>query len=94
MDEWEPTVPLPFAPPGTLDHIPGVPKISGLDFSFSSPGIDQPLIRAFVTTYEHLQQIVVRLLIARTVSIDPELPTVLLETADQYVPHFVKARDA
>jgi len=92
MDEWQPTVPLPFIPPDTLDHIPGVPKISGLDFSFSEPGSEQPLVRAFVTTYDHQKEIVVRLLIAHSLVIGPDVPDSLVELATNYVPHFVRRR--
>lgn len=91
-DSWSPTVPLPFSPPGALDRLPGVPRISGLDFSFSEPTPDQPLIRAFITTYESLQEMSVRFLLMQRVSLDSNLPRVMAAAAARYLPSFADER--
>lgn len=90
LDRWAPTVQLPFAPPGTLDHIPGVPQISGLDFSFSAPGPEQPLLRAFISTYGQLNEMIVRILLATHIAFQPSMPLSLAELAGSYLPRFAK----
>jgi hypothetical protein len=87
-EEWTPTVPLPFTPPEPLDKIPGLPQISGVDFSFSEQTPEQPLIRAFVTTYDAINRFVIRILTGQPVEIDIHLVDLMRKTATDYLPYF------
>ena len=92
-ETWQPTVPLPFNPPASLDHIPGLPRISGLDFSFAEHGADQPLMRAFITTYEPIQRMVIRFLVAESVRISAELPQAMTRAASRFLPSFAQRKE-
>jgi hypothetical protein len=64
LKEWEPTVSLPFSPVGITEQMPGLPRISGLDFTFDEQSDSQHLHRAFVTTYDGIDRMVVRMLLS------------------------------
>jgi hypothetical protein len=89
---WESIVPLPLTPPGALENMPGAPQISGIDFSFSDRSTGQKLRRAFVTTYDAIDQIVVRLLLAHPIQWGPHITDEVFSLINQYVPSFVRAR--
>lgn len=87
---WSPTVPLPFTPPGVLDHIPGAPQISGLDFSFPLQTDDQPLIRAFITSYGQIDRLVVRFLLSLPTAIHASVIDEMLRLSAEYVLSFAR----
>jgi len=87
MSEWKPTVSLPYSPGALNATLPGVAQIAGLDFAFAE-GVDQPLRRAFVTTYDRLDRMVVKLLLALTSPWDQGLPNKLFELGASQFPKF------
>lgn len=89
LGEWQPTIKLPFSLPGTLDHVPGLPEISGLDFSFEDLRPEQPLRRAFVTTYDAINEMVLRLLLSHATAISGALVDRMLDVASTHYPVFV-----
>lgn len=93
LKKYHPTVPLPFTPPGKLDHVPGLPEISGLDFSFRERHRDQPLIRAFVTTYPSIHRMVIRLLMSHSSTIGDHLPLAMIDLAAVHLPIFAVVGD-
>jgi hypothetical protein len=89
---WESIVPLPLTPPGALEKMPGAPQISGIDFSFSDRSGGQKLRRAFVTTYDAIDEIVVRLLLAHPFKWGPHITHDVFSLISQYLPSFVRPR--
>jgi hypothetical protein len=90
---WESVVPLPLAPPGPLEKMPGGPQISGIDFSFSDRASGQKLRRAFVTTYDAIDQLVVRLLLSHATGWGKHVTLEMTSLIQQYVPVFVRIRE-
>lgn len=82
--EWQPTIKLPFAPPGPLD-VPGLPQIAGVDFAFTSSGPEQPYLRAFVSTYDPLPQFIVRIMLGFSAAVDADLPERLVSFVGEKV---------
>lgn len=93
LKEYTPTIKLPFSVPGALDHVPGLPQISGLDFSFAGASPAQPLVRAFVTTYSLIDEMIIRLLVGFECRVGPELATAMLVAAASHLPIFAKPTD-
>ncbi len=94
LKRWEPTIPLPFTPPGVVDKMPGLPQICGLDFSFSERNDKQPLHRAFVTIYPGAGRMVVRLLLLFVAEINQGLPEAVLDAVEAQVPVFARTKDS
>lgn len=93
LDQWEPTVPLPFAASGILDALPGEPRISGLDFSFGTPVAGQSLRRAFVSTYDEVKQMVVKFMVVTKLPIAEPISDGMLATAARHFPIFARKRE-
>jgi hypothetical protein len=92
FQEWESAVPLPYAPAGLLDDIPGAPKIAGIDFAFSDASPSQRLQRAFVTTYESIDRMAVRLLMAHSIDWASDPSPMMIEAGREHLPVLVKRR--
>lgn len=90
LKEWEPTVKLPFAPTGIVEQMPGLPRISGLDFSFNEQSDSQHLHRAFVTTYDGIERMVVRMLLSFEASWDPSVVSATIELVHAHLPILVR----
>jgi hypothetical protein len=90
LEAWEPVIPLPIPSPAALQGIPGSPKITGVDLSFG-PGAERSPIRAFVTTYPEVKEMIVRVLLRFEAPITPGLPLRLVEEVQSALPAFVKA---
>jgi hypothetical protein len=61
LKEWRPTVPFPLGAPPVLSTAGGAPRVCGLDLEFTPTG-EQPYVRAFVTTYSALEEVVARVM--------------------------------
>lgn len=61
LSEWRPTFRLPMNT-DELDGMPGRPEVTGVDLVYRDSKSSDSLHRAFVTTYDTLDQVVVRLL--------------------------------
>lgn len=89
LRKWRPSFSLPFSVPGTFDHVPGLPQISGLDFSFADTRPEQSLRRAFVTTYAGIDEMVLKLLFSHASPISGQLADEILSVANAHRPIFV-----
>lgn len=92
LKEWEPTIPLPFSPGAMVGELPGVPQICGLDFAFTNQSESQLLHRAFVTTYDNTEQMVVRFFLGHAEVFDTSLPERVFELVTAHVPIFARKR--
>lgn len=90
LDEWEPTVGLPYTPSASFDAVPGRPKIAGVDFEFDDKA--QPLRRAFVSTLSPQGELVIQFLLAKSVVLGRDSLPDMLSAAAETVPIFVKPR--
>ena len=86
LKEWEPTVALPFTPTGITEQMPGVPRISGLDFSFNEQTESQHLHRAFVTTYDGIERMVVRMLLSFEARWEPNVLGAMIQLVNAHLP--------
>jgi len=92
LEVWQPTLPLPFSPGSMVGDLPGVPQICGLDFAFTSRTESQLLHRAFITTYDVINQMVVRFLLGHSEVFSPSLPARLLELVNSQIPIFARKK--
>lgn len=93
MKEWEPTVTLPFVPPGMLDHMPGAPRIAGVDFAFGDAGAAHGLLRAFVTTYDVIDEMVIRILMGYVTRWGDQVTPEMLKLAAAQLPIFARPKE-
>lgn len=92
LKEWEPTIPLPFSPGIMAGELPGLPQICGLDFAFTNRSESQLLHRAFVTTNDASDQMVVRFLFGHPEVFDNGLPNRVLNLVSAHIPIFARLR--
>jgi hypothetical protein len=92
LKDWEPTVPLPYTPGSFGATMPGVAKICGVDFAFADPSASQPMLRGFVTTYDAIDQMVVRLLLRMSAVLDTQVAERAIKLAMANVVLFVRKR--
>ncbi len=91
LKDWAPTVALPFKPAMPLPGTPGSPSIAGVDFVFpDEPGT--ALRRAFVTTYETTEQVIVRLLLTFEATFACGFTARLIDAAASSVTGFVSRK--
>jgi hypothetical protein len=81
LKSWQPTLTLPFEAGTALDGLPGKPRISGVDFAFAETSDDQPLLRAFITTYDTLGEFSVRILVRTRLALDDSIHKAVLDAA-------------
>jgi len=93
LAKWQPTITLPFSVSNLGSEFRGNPNIAGVDFTFDLPDSPLELSRAFVTTYEAIDKMVVRLLLWSEVTIGPSLPAHLLGSATELLPIFARERE-
>lgn len=92
LKRWEPTVRLPLATPGIADGMPDIPRICGLDFAFSDKAEDHFLRRAFVTTYEGIDLLVVRMHMTCSLQWDSNLPRHVVHVTKDHLPALARKR--
>jgi hypothetical protein len=92
QDEWRPIIELPFSAPNVVQVIPGLPQIAGVDFAFPASSPQQPLIRAFVSTYPKSKQFVVKMILGLNLTFSDESLTLALNAAAQNVMTFARNR--
>lgn len=93
MKKWHPTIPLPIGPVGITEEVPGVPSICGVDLAFARQNGDHYLSRAFVTVFESIDLIVVRLLMRASVAWDRNLGRRMIEYTTAHLQTIVRPRD-
>lgn len=94
LKQWEPTLPLPFAPGTAAEQMPGQPQICGLDVAFLDRSPTQHLHRAFVTTYDEIERMVVRMLLTDSLPWTERLPLACLTLAGSHLSILTKVREA
>jgi len=92
LDDWSPVFDLPFTPAGITAQMPGLPKIAGVDFSFEQQTETQHLHRAFITTYDEIKRMVVRVLLTYDQPWDEGMLPASVTLVAAHLPILVKKR--
>jgi hypothetical protein len=74
--------------------MPGLPQICGVDVTFQDRSASQHLHRAFVTTYDGIERVVVRMLLIDTAVWDHTLPSAMILLASSHLPIVLRRREA
>jgi hypothetical protein len=82
-----PALPLPLA----IGPLPfdGRPEIAGVDFNFQDVSDEQPLLRVFMTTYQTLNRIVLKIMMRYEMKLDRGLGVAMMQAADARVRQFL-----
>jgi hypothetical protein len=92
LDDWAPTVDLPFSFPGGVAAIPGAPVMVGVDVEFQQPEAELPIRRGFVSTYPEAKMLVVRLLLVFSGAFEEPIVTHLLDEPHRFLPWFARPK--
>jgi len=88
MENWAPVVALPFEAPDVLG-LPGA-KIAGVDFEFDEPTPEQPIARAFVSTYDSIKRMAVKLLVRESGALTGDIIARMVRRSQKSLPLFAR----
>lgn len=92
LKEWTPTLALPFTPQSMTGQLAGLPQICGVDIAFQEQSAAQCLQRAFLTTYDGIDRMVVRMLLVKNLALDATLVRNLVSLANDHLPLLAQRR--